>query len=372
MSAENYKLKKFFTTTSTDTANKNPIVSYTGQEAARIYEQLVIKMNKQMLLDPIAEIPGLDMIFSKEQWDNAIMEYAFQGLHSVKKYDPNIAVKDFNPGNNKIDQVGFTAFNEDYVSASIPLQGLINAFIKPATAIAFTQQRIQRLAETIAHRLFYQKIALLTNSGEKTFTAEKAWNPFKQDSDANFYDDVIDTKTKDNGSSSSPTATEKKSERIKRILNLMRDKLRSYQTPSLSHTKFSRSDKSFKLKFSGKPSDFVWIVNKDFIGDVNDLTANLFNKSDVLNNVAKISLDFNKVDDGLGNLFVTEGDKIDAILVHKKKFRIGMTITNAVNIVQLIKFKMFHEILYKYGYANLKVFPIVLFKRSTSLEPNPD
>ncbi len=139
----------------------------------------------------------------------------------------------------------------------------------------------------------------------------------------------------------------------------MRNKINSFKTFSNLHTKFGITNPRFKKSF--KPESIVVLFNSPILAKINDLSANLFNKKDILLKVDMVDIDFEKLTDDKGAKIINNSKSIIGYIFHKNAYFNGFSIKDFQQTIKLPKFKLLFETLNTFGFGRLPQFPIIQY-----------
>ena len=307
--------------------------------AAAQYSNLARRLVTQRLSQLFKGVPDL-IFFKNQEAVNGLVEYIHQGFYTVANPasvgKASLTIADFNADRNWNDNYVYKADYRAKVKTTVPYTALIEAFVRPETAKAFTDLRLTNLGNSLALNLLSEKFKVLFKLSGNQLTIN--------------WDKTIDTKKNANDETDDSQA--------KRILKMLRNQLRTFKAPALDHTKFSDDNKANLIWTNYTPEDFIWFVNSSFASQIEDLTANLFNKNDVLVKVQRVEYDFSKIS-GL-----TNPERYHCVLIHKEALK---TIVQYRFdwITQEPDARVLHEIHYKGGFARHQLAPIYMYRSST-------
>lgn len=282
---------------------------------------------------------------SKEEWIDGLKSYVRQSLFNLeawKDVTSDLTISDFNAAENDKKELIVQTTEHVYLKYKLYDRELIDAFTNKAKLGEFVAQKIENARQTWMYywiQLYYNFVWAFptTNTDKPTGkpviakpSFDKTENPI-----------TVSEKTTEAG--------------MKKLLQYIRGVLISLQYPSKSHLALD-DEKYPYANMNGE--NLVLLVNKDIYTLMSNLTAQLFNKNDVLT-----KLEMRPVDISLIKGYV-EADHQNylCVLYDKRKYRKGVWVDMLTKVTNLPKFRILTEMYTDFGFASLDVFPAYLYK----------
>ena len=308
----------------------------------------------QKFIDTVGKHNKLSIVFSTEQAINGQKQFLQTALTTGGDYNTRITIEDFNADEINIYSTDVRIdFRKKYKLKTLMAGELILSFSTLRQKEVYKKRVIKALLASLTKDLFNERMkALIT--GKLPVMVNKNGTMVKGTEDIVF-DQVITLASLDKTSETD----------IKECLYQIRQALLDFGTASLTHTQFVRDliKADRKNLFYGKydAKDFIMIWNTPHYNKLGNITANLFNKDDILFTQPKqIKYAFHKIADRDDETKTLQGtENIVGFLIHKKA--LVEIIPASENTAEWASpnWTMLHLVLFIYGYGRLPAFPIV-------------